>query len=205
MRADISTYTCSSCGEKFPVSTAATYYHTGASPITTPFADRDLLRIPTRHAWCKDCNRVCLVEDILPLRDMENAYGAARKGQAVEYPVDTTGYDAVSASTLVKQYLRWRMERRRPARALCCGRTNYQFMDVAQPLLMHEGCENGHINGPSFWIGSSNSRRPGVYSAANIAVYDTEGELRARLTWYKEDDETWTIEPASYPPAPAED
>lgn len=202
---DVSTYTCSSCGEKFPVSTKSVYYYAGPTPLAAPVADADLLTIPTRHAWCKDCNQVSLVEDILPLRVMENAYGAVRKGQAVEYPVDTQFLDATDAQALLERYLRWRMNRRRPARALCCGGSNYQFMDVAQPLLMHEGCEHGHINGPSFWIGGWCGPGPGVRSVANIAVHDAEGELKARLTWYNSEDESWAIEPAAYRPVQAED
>jgi len=196
-------YKCRSCHQEFRPPIGG-YYFVGEAPIAEPLAPSELLAILTRPAWCKDCNHICLVEDILPVRTFEAAYGAARKGQAVQYPIDTSWCEAPEMAAKVKPYLLWRMSRKLSARALCCGGRNYQFLDVAQPLLMHEGCEHGYIE-PLFQIGSYCGPGPGVRSAADIPVHDTEGELRAYLKWYKQEDDTWTIEPASYPPATLDD
>jgi hypothetical protein len=87
----------------------------------------------------------------------------------VAYPLNTELMDSAEVEKEVGKYLRWRMERRHAARALCCGRSNFQFMDVAQPLFKHADCEFGVME-PVHHIGSYNGPGPGVYSAADIPV-----------------------------------
>ncbi len=191
-------YACSSCGERFHFNFREACYYLGSAPIGRQAADDDLLTVPIRPAWCKDCDSLCIVEDIAPLRVMEGAYGMARKGQPVRYPIDTEYIEAAQAEPTIGAYLRWRMERRHAARALCCGGSNYQFMDVERPLIKHAECDFGFING-MFHISSYCGSGPGVRSPANIRLYDTEGDLIGRLTWWKRDEGKWDIEPMSYP------
>ena len=197
-------YTCSSCGEKFTFKTQAPRYHLGPDPLGATVDETALLSILARPAWCRDCNSLCHAEDILPVREVENAYAAVRSGRHVEYPVDTEYMEPDQALAIVGAYLRWRMARRRPARALCCGGVNFQFMDVAQPLIKHLECEFGFITA-RFAISSYCGPGPGVYSAADIPLHDTEGELIGRLTWRQQGESVWQAESASYPPATAED
>lgn len=197
-------YSCSSCHEKFEFEFRQACYYLDAAPLATQVADDDLLPVSVRPAWCKDCERVCLVEDIATLRVFEDAYGAARSGRPIEYPVHTDYMEVPNAVATVAQHLRWRMQRRHPARALCCGGTRYQWMDVAQPLLKHAGCEFGFIEG-RYHIGGFCSPGPGVYSPANIRVYDGEGVLVGQLTWRKAGEDLWDIEPLQYPPPAADE
>jgi hypothetical protein len=192
-------YKCSSCHEEFRFKFRSAYYYAGTATFDKKVADADLLPIPVRPAWCKDCEAVCLVEDIAPLRAFEDAYGAVRCGRTIEYPVDSRNCDPQVVQKDVARLLRWRMERVHRARALCCGRSNYQFMDVAQPLLKHDGCEFGFIE-QGFMCGSYNGPGPGVRSPANINIYDNEGILIGRLTWWNQVENSWETESAEYEP-----
>jgi hypothetical protein len=192
-------YACNSCGEKFKFNSQAPFYHPGSEPLGLTVDESVVLDIPVRPAWCKDCDGLCRVEDILPAREIENACAAVRSGRHVEYPVNTEFMEPDQAQALVGAYLRWRMKRRRPARALCCGGVNFQFMDVAQPLIKHAECEFGFITG-WYTINPCCGVGPGVYSAASIPLHDTEGELIGRLTWRQPGASVWQVEPAGYPP-----
>jgi hypothetical protein len=192
-------YKCGSCHEKLDFKVRAACYYIGTSAFEKGVAEAELLAIPVRPGWCKDCEALCLVEDIAPLRVFEDAYGAVRCGREIEYPVFGEFWDQAGLQANVANFLRWRMERIHPARALCCGRSNYQLLDVATPLLMHEGCENGFIE-PQYLIASYCGPGPGVYSAANYPVYDTEGVLIGRLTWRHRDARSWAVETARFDP-----
>lgn len=196
-------YVCTACGERFEFSKREAVYVTSsnAAPLAGQLQSGDLLQVPVRPGWCKDCDKVTIVEDIAPLRDFENAYGAVRAGKAIEYPVDTTNMaaqDAQEAQAAVESYLRWRMGRQHAPRALCCGGIRYQFLDVATPLLKHHECEFGFIEGRSH-IGGYNGPGPGVYSEANIPVYSSEGVLIGRLTWRERGSDVWQVVPDEYP------
>lgn len=194
-------YLCNACGERFPFAFRdAVYYLGAATPAPTgPISGVDIFDVPTRPAWCRDCDVVCIVEDIAPLRAFENAYGAVRAGGKVEYPFVSEWIDPQEVKAELQAYLQWRMSRRHVARALCCGRSHYQLLDVKQPLIKHQECDFGFITGQSH-IGSYNGYAPGVRSPANMRVYDSEGELIGRLTWWDQATNTWTVEPAAYPP-----
>ncbi len=192
-------YACTACQEifKFASRDAVYYVNGGAEPLANRVAGRDLIHVPVRPGWCKDCGGVCLVEDIASLRAFENAYGAVRAGGRVEYPVESTGMSAQEAELSLAAYLRWRMGRRHVARALCCGRSNFQLLDVAQPLLKHQECEFGFVE-PRIILSGYNGPGPGIYSAADIPVYSGEGELMGRLTWRERSSDTWAVVPAAY-------
>lgn len=193
-------YVCRSCLERFEFKFREVRHCVGTAPIDKQVAEKELLWTPVRPAWCNDCESVCLVEDIASLRAFEDAYGAVRSGRPVEYPIGTEFMDPKEAEKAVEPYLRWRMERRHAARALCCGGSNFQFMDVAQPLLKHAECDFGFI-GPMFSISSYCGSGPGVLSPANIRLYSSEGELIGLLTWYHREEDKWDVVAANYPPA----
>ncbi len=193
-------YICTGCRETLESNVGDTCYYAGTEGLDKEVADTNLLALPVRPAWCKDCQSICVAEDIAPVRAFEDAYGAVRGGRLVEYPIHTENWKPEEALRAVEWYLRWRMTRRHPARALCCGGTNYQFMDVALPLFKHAGCESGVIEPAGVFIGPYCGSGPGVHSAANIRVYDSEGELIGRLTWRKRDEDKWEVEPAKYDP-----
>lgn len=172
----------------------------GATRLGKQVADADLLWINVRPAWCKDCDCLCLVEDIAPLKIFETAYGLARTGRPVEYPGIAEHMDTPEALREVGEQLRWRMARRLPARALCCGGSRYQWMNVAQPVFKHAECDFGFIE-ERIHIGGHNGCGPGIVARANIPLYDTEGELLGQLTWRKRDEGMWDIEPLQYPQA----
>ena len=121
-------YECSCCRERFEFAFREVYYHLGSDPAEGTVLDDNLLSIPVRPGWCKDCHCLSLVEDIAPLRNFESAYGAVKQGRPVEYPVPTEYCDPDVAIELVGAYLRWRLGRKRRARALCCGGSSYVFM-----------------------------------------------------------------------------
>lgn len=197
-------YVCSSCHEKFAFDFRQAYYYLGATPLGKRVAFDDLLPVNVRPAWCKDCQRVCLVEDIAPLRVFEDAYGAARNGRPIEYPVYSEYMEAPMVVATVGEHLRWRMGRRHPARVLCCGGPRYQLMDVAQPILKHADCEFGFIEA-LYSIASYNGPGPGVRSPANIRVHDGEGILIGQLTWRRDEERMWDMEPLQYPPPVADE
>lgn len=193
-------FQCIACREKFTYTLRDAYYYVGVAPVSPSVDSRSLLPIPARSAWCKDCDALCIAEDIAPLRTIEAAYGAASRGQEVEYPIETCfTNDPHEAAAAVAPYLRWRMGRRHAARALCCGGTNFQFMDVAQPLLKHAECEYGFVE-PRYWFGSYCGPGPGVRSPANIPLFDAEGERIALLTWrrHTESGSCWEAESSTY-------
>lgn len=191
-------YVCTACKIQFDFKYRSADYHVGDVPMGSQIDGSDLLPVPVRPAWCMDCKGFCIAEDIATLRDMENAYGAVRLGRPVEYPIATKFMDNADAECEVGKYLRWRMGRRHAARALCCGGSHFQFMDVAQPLFTHADCDFGVIE-PVYNLGSYNGPGPGVYSPANTPVYTGEGELIGVLTWRKVGDTTWRVEPLGYP------
>ena len=192
-------YECNSCGERFFFSFRDAYYHVGTGPVEGSVLDQAVLAIPARPGWCKDCGCVCLVEDIAPLRAFEAAYAVVKRGRPIEYPAVTEYYEPEMATALAGMYLRWRMERRRAARALCCGGSRYIFMDDAQPLIKHAECDFGFVE-PVTWISSHCGSGPGVSSPANFRLYTSDGELTGLLTWYRRKEGRWDVEPAAYPP-----
>lgn len=191
-------YECSSCRERFEFGFREAYYYLGSGSVEGSALDDALLSIPVRPGWCKDCGCVCIVEDIAPLRTFEAAYGAVRQGRPVEYPVATECYEPEVANELAAAYLRWRLGRRRAARALCCGGSDYLFMDDAQPLIKHAECDFGFIE-PMVWIGPYCGPGPGVISPANFRLYTSEGELTGLLTWHRREEGRWDVAPAHYP------
>lgn len=195
-------YHCNSCLTKFQTLFTRAYYYLGSATMGQEVPDSQLLEIPMRPAWCKTCAGICGAEDILSLRDFENAYGAARAGKEIDYPVNSEFLHAESIVGEVARYLKWRMTRRHVPRILCCGGTNFQYLDVAQPLIKHAGCEFGFIQG-WYRIGSS-TPGPGYYSPAEFRVYDTEGVLIGQLTWRRRENEGWATEKLNYP-APVDD
>lgn len=192
-------YECSSCRERFEFAFREAYYYVGSGSVEGSAPDEALLRIPVRPGWCKDCSCVCIVEDIAPLRAFETAYGKVRRGRPIEYPVATECYDQEVATELAGTYLRWRMGRKRTARALCCGGSRYIFMDDAQPLIKHAECDFGFVE-PLTWFGSYCGSGPGVRSPANLLLYTSEGELAGLLTWHRREEGRWDVAPALYPP-----
>lgn len=196
-------YRCSNCLQQFRFKFREAWYRLDEEPIGTPVSDASLLQAPVRPAWCKDCETVTIVEDIESLRAFENACAAVRNGRVIEYPFMSEHLEAELARSEIDEYLNWRMGRRSAPRALCCGGENYQFMDVATPLLKHAECEYGFVE-PWTWIGSCNSMPPGIRSPANLRLYSSEGELIGLLTWRTPDRQHWQVEPLAYPPAVAE-
>lgn len=194
-----SCYVCSGCRETFGFKFRSAYYHVGAGVVGTQVSEDDLLSVPVRPGWCKDCASLCVVEDIAPLRTFELAYGAARAGRPVEYPLGTDFLDATESEREVGAYLRWRMGRRHAARALCCGGSNFQFMDVPQPLIKHAECDFGFIE-PQFMIAPHCGSPPGIHSPANIRLYTTEGILIGLLTWLDWSKRKWGVAALSYVP-----
>lgn len=197
-------YVCTGCQMQFDFKYRSADYYLGEGPLGVRVDQSSLLAVPVRPAWCLRCEALCLAEDIVSLCDMENAYGAVRAGRLVEYPLPTEFMDKADAEREVEKYLRWRMERRHPARALCCGGGRFQFMDVAQPLFKHADCDFGVIEPVPEYIGPYNGPGSGVYSPANEPVYSTEGDLIGLLTWRKVGESAWRVEPVRYPNATEE-
>ena len=193
-------YACTGCGETFSFASRDAFYCLSRQAISSDakLSGAELLSVPVRPAWCKDCGTVCLVENIEPLRAFELAFAAAKAGKQIEYPVATEYIDRQLALDVTEAFLRWRMERRHPARALCCGRTNYQFLDLAQPLLKHQECDFGVVE-PRYIFSGYNGPGPGVYSAANLRVYTGEGGLIGLLTRRTRGSDIWDVIPAAYP------
>ncbi|MFL6658333.1 MAG: hypothetical protein ACJ8GW_09695 [Massilia sp.] len=193
-------YQCSSCRTVFEFAIRAAYYHVGELPLNGKIKHENLLAIPTRPAWCKDCDTLAPVEDIASLRDVEHAFGALKIGKPIAYPFNSENLDPADAIMEMKQYLAWRMQRRHPARVLCCGGMNFQCMDVAQPLFKHAECDFGVIEPVITHTGAFSGPGPGVYSVANTAFYDTEGALIGELTSRNDLDRTWEFAARAYPP-----
>lgn len=193
-------YECSSCRERFEFAFREAYYYLGLGPVEGSALDEALLAIPVRPGWCKDCSCVCIVEDIAPLRIFEAAYGTVKQGRPIEYPVATEHYEQELATAEAEAYLRWRMGRKRPARALCCGGSRYIFMDEAQPLFKHAECDFGVVEPMTFFAGPYCGPGPGVIGPANFRLYSTEGELMGLLTWRQREEGRWDVAPALYPP-----
>lgn len=193
-------YACTGCGETFNFSQRDARYcfDSDAALSNGQLVGSALHDVPARPGWCKDCATVCLVEDIAAVQAFEAALGAVRAGRAVEYPLVTEYLSAQEARERAENYLRWRMGRRHPPRALCCGRTNFQFLDVAEPLLKHQECDFGVVE-PRYLFSPYNGPGPGVYSAADIRVYSGEGALIGLLTWRARGSEVWDVGPAEYP------
>ncbi|MBC3908002.1 hypothetical protein [Undibacterium umbellatum] len=191
-------FRCSSCQTTFRAPFREAYYYLGSVAMGQQVEDSQLLEIPLRPAWCKDCACLCAAEDILPLRDFENAYGAARAGKEIDYPLHSAFMDSEQVVSEVGHYLRWRMARRHAPRVLCCGGTNFQYLDVAQPLIKHAECDFGFIEGETLHIGPYCGPGPGVLSAANIRLYDSEGGLLGQLTWRRKETNGWDTEKLSY-------
>jgi hypothetical protein len=196
-------YECRSCRERFEFGFREAYYYLGPGSVEGSVSDDALLCAPVRPGWCRACSCVCIVEDIAPLRTFEAAYGAVRQRRPVSYPLATECYEPEVASELAGTYLRWRMGRKHAARALCCGGSNYIFMDDAQPLIKHAECDFGFIE-PMVWISSYCGPGLGVLSPANLRLYTSEGELAGLLTWHRRDEGQWDVASAHYPP-PASD
>lgn len=198
-------YQCSSCGERFDLAFREAYYHLESGSAEGSVRDDALLAVPVRPGWCKDCSCVSIVEDIAPLRTFEAAYGAVRQGRPIEYPEATEYYEPEFATEQAGAYLRWRMARKRSARALCCGGSRYVFMDDAQPLIKHAECDFGFVEPAPLFIGSYCGHGPGILSPANLRLYTSEGELIGLLTWHHRKERRWDVEPARYPPPESDD
>ena len=104
-------YRCTGCSERFEFAHREAVYHLSPEPLGTQVSDSVLYPVPVRPGWCQDCARVCLVEDIQPLRAFEAAYAAVRTGMAVRYPKETEALDLARARGDMAAYLRWRMNR----------------------------------------------------------------------------------------------
>ena len=195
-------YVCTSCAEVFKFSHhVARYLLDGDQPPPEgKVFGRRLLEIPVRPGWCKHCAALCLVEDIAPVRAFEDAYGAVRAGHVVEYPTSTDNLPAEYALAEVGAFLRWRMGRRNTPRALCCGRTDYQLLDVPQPLLKHAECDFGVVEARYVSFGPFTGPLPGEYRSADIPVYDGEGTLIGLLTRYDRWTDVWEVIPNAYSP-----
>lgn len=191
-------YVCTSCAEEFDFEHRDAVYYFGTAPLGDQLLATEVLPVPVRPGWCKTCARLCLVEDIKSLRTFEGAYAAVRAGQVVEYPTETMNFDASQAQDLIGTYLRWRMKRVHSSRALCCGGANYQYLDIPQPLLKHSECDFGVVEAQYLLPGSYNGPGPGVYSPANIRVFDSEGLLVGLLTTLSVGSMLWNVVPAAY-------
>jgi hypothetical protein len=194
-------YQCSSCRERFDVAPSDGCYHFNfdRTPFGSQIPSSELYRVPVRPCWCKDCAAVAFAEDIPAVRVFEEAYAAVRAGRPVEFPLETGHLDPPLVQEQVATYLRWRLLRRHPPRSLCCGGTNYLFMDVPQPLFKHEGCDFGFIESWGF-IGGGVYRAPTALNPANIRVYSEEGDLIGLLTWQPNGPGSWNVIPAAYEP-----
>lgn len=193
-------YQCTGCGEKFDFPFAHGSYYLGSELVPSRIHADDLLPVLTRPVWCKDCDILSFVEDIASLQIFEGAYAACKVGKKIDYPMETEGWDREDAIARVRAYLSWRMGRVRGPRALCCGGSNYQPMDVPEPLFKHHGCDFGVVEAQrSFYIGSYCGPGPGVRSPANIPCWNSEGELLGILTWRDVASDVWQVEAASYP------
>lgn len=193
-------YVCTSCDTKFLFEFRDADYYLGSGEIGDQVLNEDLLAVPVRPAWCKDCGCVCPVEDIAPLRTFEAAYAAVRRGLSIEYPLSSEHWDPSDLQRVAEAYVRWRMGRRHTARALCCGGSNFQFMDVPTPLFKHAECDFGVVEPAAAFIGSCNWS-PGVSGSVNTRLYTTEGELIGLRTWLSTDRRAWSVEKLSYQPA----
>lgn len=192
-------YACTGCGKRFGFEFQRSVYYCGTTPLGHQLLDADVFPIPVRPGWCKTCDKLCVVEDIRPLRTFEDAYGAVRAGKNVEYPEGTLNYDLPEAIDRIAAYLRWRLGRAHTSRALCCGGIDYQFLDVKQPLLKHAECDFGVVEAVYLYFGSYNGSGPGVYSPANIRVFNGEGDLIGLLTTRAWGGATlWEVVPAAY-------
>ena len=195
-------YRCTGCTELFEFAHRDAVYHLSPEQLGTQVSDSALYPVPVRPGWCQDCARVCLVEDIQPLRAFEAAYAAVRSGMAVSYPKETEALDPAKARDDMAAYLRWRMNRVRPARALCCGGTHFQCLDVPQPLFKHAACDLGVVEAEHFPIVSFNGPGPGVTSDAMLPIYSAEAELLGMLTRRVQGSDLWQVQASSYPAAP---
>ncbi|WP_431257832.1 hypothetical protein ACQ86G_25040 [Roseateles chitinivorans] len=194
-------YTCTSCGENFEFATREARYHfnRGGDPLGSQISGAKVFHAPLRPGWCKDCATICTVEDIATIRAFEDAYGAVKAGRAVEYPAETENLTREMAMDEVGAFLRWRLERRHAPRALCCGGSNYQLLDVPQPLLKHAGCDFGVIEPRYFMSGPYNGPGPGAYGPANFPLLSEEGDLIGLLTWFDQETGLWKVTAAEYP------
>ena len=213
------TVECSVCHECFVLPFRVAYYYTGSESVGDHVGFSDLLGILMQPAWCSDCDILSLVEDILPLREFENALGAVRAGHEVEYPVyyspprrirlrgpqhnresyrEGDRLEAERASYEAAAYLRWRMDRRHAPRALCCGGNRFQRLDDPSCKIRHADCEFGFIR-QWIHIGPSASMHVGP---ANQRLYSAEGELIGLLTDSITipgvDEDIWKVEPLQY-------
>ena len=81
-------YECTGCGETFNFARRSAYYCFDLEAVSpgTKLSGSKIFAIPVRPAWCKDCSWVCLVENLLPVRSFEDAYGMTKAGKEIEYP-----------------------------------------------------------------------------------------------------------------------
>lgn len=214
---------CSVCRERFSFPFHTAYYYTGSGPVEGRVREDELLNVPLLPAWCKDCDQLSLVEEILPLRDFEHALGAIRAGLEVDYPVsyfppwpshrqETKAHiefqrqmdleHAERSKAGAAAYLKWRMARHGAPRVLCCGGKQFQRLDDASCKIRHADCEFGFLIMP-LTISS------GVWRGNHLAprherVYDPEGNLIGLLLDGLEHPETgdvlWKLEAMHYPP-----
>ena len=124
---------------------------------------------------------------------------------AVSYPKETESLDPARARDDMAAYLRWRMNRVRPARALCCGGTRFQCLDVPQPLFKHAACDLGVVEAEHFPIASFNGPGLGVTSDALLPIYSAEAELLGMLTGAYPAQTCGRCKPAAIPQQPTED
>jgi len=191
-------YVCTGCNTQFSFEFQDPVYYFGETPLGAQLLDAETFPIPVRPGWCKTCAKLCVVEDIQPLHTFEASYGAVRAGKVVEYPEQTLNFELPQSAARIRTYLRWRMSRLHQPRALCCGGTDYQLLDVKLPLLKHAECDFGVVDAAFVYPGSYNGPGRGVYSPANIPVFDGEGELIGLLTTRARASTLWNVAPAAY-------
>lgn len=195
-------YQCSECHTRFDFPFAAADYYVGTQPPGRVVGPADLLPVLTEPVWCHTCDGLSLAEHIEPLRTFELAWGSARCGRTVDYPVNTQACDRDASLARLEPYLRWRMARRRPARTLCCGHAHFQRLNDRSSVMRHAGCEHGIVE-PMLTVRSANWKQT-PHQPRGSRLYDSEGRLLGQLTVWVEAEHGWLLQPALSPSLDAE-
>lgn len=177
------------------------YYYAGTATFDKKVADADLLPIPVRPTWCKDCEAVCLVEDIASLRAFEDAYGAVRCGRSIEYPVDSRNFDPQVVQEDVAHLLRWRMERVHRAGRYAAGDRIISLWTSRSHCSSTMAANSGLLNRESCLDLTTDPVQ--VYVAQPTSISTTKKEFWSecgRLTWWNQVENWWATESAEYDP-----
>lgn len=188
-------YQCSECHARFDFPFTAADYYLGSTPPRRVVQPAQLLPVLTEPVWCPTCDGLSLAEHIEPLRAFELAWGAARCGRSVDYPVNTQASDREASLAQIEPYLRWRMARRRPARTLCCNQPHYHRLNDRGASVRHSGCEHGTVE-PMLTIGTAGWKTPAPQQPRGSRLYDSEGHLLGQLTLWVEAEQGWLLQPA---------